>query len=326
MNKFCIRKTTCRHQNAHAKEAYFDPSKTTLVLLFVSAILILIFGLQHSSLGDSKCGEDKGDNQANKNCSGQEDEKWRSYFNMNDGDNYKKRNQREGGSEIIPVSSGSGFAVSSLGHIVTNEHVIADCPKILVHKDGELHNAKILSSDKINDLAVVKIDLKFKHIFKLSLGDAQLMEPVFVAGYPFGNSLSSSVKVTNGITSSLSGIGNNFSQMQITAALQPGNSGGPIFNAKGNILGVAVAKLALEPIIEKYGTIPENTNFGIKGSVLKTFLKSNDVQFEETTLNKIRSSTMKELVTAATFYISCWMSRKQLKSMQGQKVLFNNLR
>ena len=88
---------------------------------------------------------------------------------MNNGDNYKKRNQREGDMEIIPVSSGSGFAVSSLGHIVTNGHVIADCAKILVHKDGELHNAKIVSSDKINDLAVVKIDLKFKHIFKLSL-------------------------------------------------------------------------------------------------------------------------------------------------------------
>ena len=59
MNKFCIRKTTCRHQNAHAKEAYFDPSKTTLVLLFVSAGLILIFGLQHSSLGDGTSCEDK---------------------------------------------------------------------------------------------------------------------------------------------------------------------------------------------------------------------------------------------------------------------------
>ena len=326
VNRFCIRKEQVWGPNARVKDAYFDYIQMRLVLFLVSAAFILSFGLQNASLGDSMCKDGKGDNQANKRCVVQDDEKWRSFFNMNDGDNEKKENQQETGNALIPVSSGSGFAVSFLGHIVTNEHVIAGCSDIKVHKNGELHVSTTLSSDKINDLALIKVSFKPRHIFKLNINDAKLMEPVFVAGFPFGNQLSSSVKVTNGITSSLSGIGNNFSQMQITAALQPGNSGGPIFNKDGNILGVAVAKLALGPILEKFGTIPENTNFGIKGSVLKTFLKSNNVQFKEGGSNTEASSTMEELATAATFYLSCWMTKKQLKAMQDKKVIFNHFR
>ena len=326
MNKFGIRKKTSRHPSARVKEASFYNSQMRLVLFLVSAAFILSFGLQNASLGDSMCKDSKRDNQANKRCVVQDDEKWRSFFNMNDGDNEKKENQQETGNVLIPVSSGSGFAVSFLGHIVTNEHVIAGCSDIKVHKNGELYVSTTLYSDKVNDLALIKVSFKPRHIFKLNSNDAQLMEPVFVAGFPFGNQLSSSVKVTNGITSSLSGIGNNFSQMQITAALQPGNSGGPIFNKEGNVLGVAVAKLALGPILEKYGTIPENTNFGIKVSVLKTFLKSNNVQFKEGESNKEASSTMEELATAATFYLSCWMTKKQLKAVQDKKVIFNHFR
>ena len=71
----------------------------------------------------------------------------------------------------------------------------------------------------------------------------------------------------------MTGLGNNYSQIQIYAALQPGNSGGPIVDEKGNIVAVAVAKLDLKKVMETYGVVPENTNFGIKSSALRNFLE-----------------------------------------------------
>ena len=88
------------------------------------------------------------------------------------------------------------------------------------------------------------------------------MQEVYVAGYPFGGS--SSIKVTKGIVSSLNGLNDNFSNIQIDAALQPGNSGGPIYDQRGTVIGVAVAKLDFKDFLEKTDAIPENINFGIK--------------------------------------------------------------
>ena len=66
------------------------------------------------------------------------------------------------------------------------------------------------------------------------------MQEIIVTGYPFGDAISSSIKFTQGIVSSMSGIGDNYSQIQIDAALQPGNSGGPIVDEFGNVVAMAV--------------------------------------------------------------------------------------
>ena len=101
------------------------------------------------------------------------------------------------------------------------------------------------------------------------------MQDIFVAGYPFGKRISASVKVTKGIVSSLTGIGNNFSNIQIDAALQPGNSGGPIYDENGNIVGVVVAQLNKRKFEKIVGSIPENVNFGIKASTVRQFLNAS---------------------------------------------------
>ena len=67
----------------------------------------------------------------------------------------------------------------------------------------------------------------------------------------------------------MTGVGNNYTNIQIDAALQPGNSGGPIINEYGNVVAVAVAKLDLKFALEEFGTVPENTNFGIKEVVAR---------------------------------------------------------
>ena len=151
------------------------------------------------------------------------------------------------------------------------------------------------------------------------------MEDVFVAGFPFGKSLSSSVKITKGIISSLTGLGDNFSNIQIDAAIQPGNSGGPIFDEKGNVVAVAVAKLDLKKVIEHFGTIAENTNFGIKANIVSNLLASNNITPGAPNTKTVSKSKLGKTVSNATYYLSCWMTMAQIQKMQSQKVIFSDL-
>ena len=152
-----------------------------------------------------------------------------------------------------------------------------------------------------------------------------LLQEIYVAGYPFGNAVSSSVKVTKGIVSSLSGIGDNFSQIQIDAALQPGNSGGPILDDSGQVIGVAVAKLDLEVSLESFGVVPENTNFGIKSNVLLNLLNSNGVRVPVEKNTSVTKSEIANMITNGTYFLSCWMTSAQIERMKTKKVMFENL-
>ena len=82
------------------------------------------------------------------------------------------------------------------------------------------------------------------------------MQEILVAGFPFGYGVSRTIKYTQGIVSSMAGIGNNYSQLQIDAAYNR-NSGGPILDAGGNVIGVAVSKLELKKILKNFGVIPK---------------------------------------------------------------------
>ena len=139
------------------------------------------------------------------------------------------------------VSSGTGFAINSIGHVISNNHVVEGCQEVNVHHKGDKYLAKIIAKDKINDLALLKIDYKPEYFFLPSKENPDILEDIYVAGFSWKKP-GSNVKATKGIVSSLSGIEDNYSQFQIDAALQPGNSGGLIIDEEGNLI-VAVAKL-----------------------------------------------------------------------------------
>ena len=227
--------------------------------------------------------------------------------------------------ETREAASGSGFAVSSDGYVITNNHVIEGCQEVAIYHGGRAVPVTVITYDLQNDLALLKGDFTPRTVFALSGDQPELLQDIYVAGYPFGNEVSSSIKVTKGIISSLAGIGNNFSNIQIDAALQVGNSGGPILDEMGNIVGVAVSKLDARYMYENFGTIPENTNFGIKANVVRNILDSNGVSSPSPNRSEITRTELGSLITGGTYYVSCLMTLAQIERLRTEKVMFENL-
>lgn len=131
--------------------------------------------------------------------------------------------------------------------------------------------------------------------------------------------------VAKGIISSLIGTNNNFARTQIDAALQTGNSGGPILDDNGNVVGVAVSKLDAKYTLENFGSIPENTNFGIKSYVVGSVLDSNGVKSPPANEKPISKSELGKRISKGIYYLSCWMTIAQIEKMRTKKVMFSEL-
>lgn len=167
-------------------------------------------------------------------------------------------------------SSGSGFFVSTEGHLVTNAHVIEGCSKVSVDGWGA---AKAVEVDTKNDLAVLKVTPNTNTLqpLKVKPAGAKLGEDILVLGYPLRGLLSESssdMSITTGVVSSLAGLEGDKRYLTISAPVQPGNSGGPLVNRKGEVLGVVSAKLNALRVMLLTGDVPQNVNFAIKSQIL----------------------------------------------------------
>ena len=215
------------------------------------------------------------------------------------------------------AGTGSGFFVSQLGHIVTNEHVVRNCGSITVgDSTANQVGATLLEKDKRNDLALLRISStqmasaeSKSLISKLGLrveistpsiplasggllrpDDVELGEDLLVSGYPYGDIFSNTIKVTKGIVSANKGMGDDSSQFQMDAAVQAGNSGGPIYDENGNIVGVVVQQLNKLKVAKVMGSLPENVNFGIKASTVRQFLTAAGLPTKWSNRSKRRST------------------------------------
>ena len=175
--------------------------------------------------------------------------------------------------ESEPTSwSGTGFALKN-GYIVTNYHVVDGATSILIKGvKGDFnnsYNATVIGTDKNNDLALLKInDSSFTSFgtipYSISSTSAEVGEDIFVLGYPLTSTMGDEIKLTTGIISSKTGFQGDVSLYQISAPIQPGNSGGPLFDKKGNVIGIVSAKHA--------GA--ENVGYAIKASYLRNLIES----------------------------------------------------
>lgn len=225
--------------------------------------------------------------------------------------------------EIVPASSGTGFTITNTGHMVTNFHVVQGCHNVKALYNGKEYDTEVLAVDKINDLAVIKANFRPRQIYSISSEDGQLLEDVIVAGYPLGKKVSASIKATSGTITALSGLGDNYGEFQTDAALNSGNSGGPIIDEMGNVVGVAVSKIQEEGV--------ESFNFGIKSSILRVFLKSNKINLIPPKKREMKKKELGKLITDATIYLDCLMTGKQLKKLirdqaNSQKAIYNNFK
>ena len=118
-----------------------------------------------------------------------------------------------------------------------------------------------------------------------------------VAGYPYGELYSNTIKVTGGMVSAVKGMGDDSAQFQTDAAVQPGNSGGPIYDENGNIVGVVISQLNKLKVVKAIGSLPENVNFGIKASTARQFLTSAGLPTKWS--NRTERKSTKELAQIA---------------------------
>ena len=178
-----------------------------------------------------------------------------------------------------PTFTGSGVIFNDGKWIITNRHVI-DGSKYIIVRNGlgkvrEVETVEVPSNKDI-DLALLKLKNPYPSNYSLSIGDIKSPKPgeqIYVMGYPMSSILGRyNPSISEGIVSKTSGFGEMAGEFQITAKMNKGNSGGPIFNDRGEIIGISVGKLNKSEVLKVDGFIPEDVNVGISGQVLTNFL------------------------------------------------------
>ncbi len=178
------------------------------------------------------------------------------------------------------VSAGTGFYISP-DTVVTNFHVVNGCVELRQHKNGaDLGLVRVVATSRADDLAALRTEAPAKNFLKLRVGTPiKAAEPVLVFGYPLADALSSAGNTTLGNVTALAGMRDDSRYIQISAAVQPGNSGGPALDEAGRLIGVVVSKLNALAIARITGDIPQNVNFAIKVSTLVAFLEAQNIRY-----------------------------------------------
>jgi S1-C subfamily serine protease/Flp pilus assembly protein TadD len=173
-------------------------------------------------------------------------------------------------------STGTGFFISDDGSILPNYHVVRGCSRVAISRAGMTPTiGGVVTTDENNDLALISSNAKVDSIPKFRIG-ARIGESIFVYGFPLSGVLASSGNFTSGNITATAGMSDDARMLQISAPIQPGNSGGPVLDQFGNVIGVVVAKLNELKIANTLETLPQNVNFAIKSTIAVTFLESRD--------------------------------------------------
>lgn len=219
-------------------------------------------------------------------------------------------------------SSGTGFFLSKDGYIATNYHVIADAKTLAVTgANGDYNTTYSVSVEQVdtyNDLAILKVnDTQFKQLannppYKIRQSIAEIGENCYVLGYPLISTMGTDIKLTNGIISARTGFQGDVSQYQISAPVQPGNSGGPLFDKNGNIVGVVSAK----------HTGAENAGYAIKTSYLQNLIELVEPAISLPQYNALLGKSLPEQVKLSKNYV-CIILANIVKERENSETVGN---
>ena len=205
------------------------------------------------------------------------------------------------------VASGTGFIISRDGYIATNNHVIEGNNRITVdmlRNDKVVqYEAEVVVTDAANDVAIIKIeDEAFTPFDKLPYtieSNINIGADVYTIGFPLNDVMGSNYKVTNGIISAKTGIDDDIRKYQITVPIQPGNSGGPLINKNGNIVGITSSALNEKAI----GTKVENVNYAVKSLYLLNAINMVPQMEDLPSKSSIADKNMEEQIAILKDYI-----------------------
>jgi S1-C subfamily serine protease len=199
-------------------------------------------------------------------------------------------------------SSGTGFFVADK-YVVTNQHVLRGCKEIYVaYPNFKPEPAYLAGDDEINDLAVLRTDMSNNGIATLRYG-ARLGEPIASFGFPLPGMLADEGNFTLGNVTSIAGLGGDTRLFQLSAPLQSGNSGGPIMDSTGAVLGVAKAVLQKA---DANDTLPQNVNFAIASPIVVNFLAVKGIKWSQHVgTDKLEPEKLAELAKKFTVRVIC---------------------
>jgi S1-C subfamily serine protease len=208
----------------------------------------------------------------------------------------------EGGLEL--VATGSGFFINKAGAVVTNQHVVSECLAVSVSLGGKESKAHIAFADKDLDVAVLETDLEASDYAHLAPAGRQvrLGEEIVTIGFPLHGVLSSSPSLSTGNISSLSGLNDDKDVIQITAPIQPGNSGGPLLDHQGRVVGMVQSKLNALRLAAYTGDIAQNVNFAVNEDALIQALDKAGVPYSTATSTAGKEVSTPDLAEQATKY------------------------
>lgn len=160
--------------------------------------------------------------------------------------------------------------------MITNYHVINELNNIsVVLKDKEI-KAKLITKDKANDIAVIKINVDQEFI-PIPISKTTLLnigDEVFTLGYPLVDVQGKNLKATFGRINSKTGLADDIRLLQIDVPIQPGNSGGPLLNSKGDVVGVVTSTLDQIIVLYKKGSLPQNVNYAVKSDYILPIIEN----------------------------------------------------
>jgi S1-C subfamily serine protease len=207
------------------------------------------------------------------------------------------------------ISMGTAFAVTQSGDLVTNEHVVSKCSTVAVKQGKHYYVGRIAFRESVADLAVIKLTTKPENMSYARLRQSPELkagDPAIAYGFPLLGSLADEGNLTVGNVSALRGLKNDANYIQISAPVQPGNSGGPLLDSSGNLIGVVSSKLDALNALARSGDLPQNVNFAINLSVLKDFLTRAGVRVTEATSRfEVRPDEVGDRAKGFTYSVEC---------------------